>query len=81
MPGWQLWYDYDKLTRIPDSIASFPDDYICYKGENNQAENLHTIGSGEFSQGIYGTAWGQTRVDMDAFSPAARVRLRIPNSR
>lgn len=68
MPGWQLWYDYDKLTRIPDSIASFPNDYICYK-KNNQAENLHTIGSGEFSQGIYGTAWGQTRVDMDAFSP------------
>ena len=82
MPGWQLWYDYDQLTRIPDSIASFPDDYICYKdkGENNQVKNLHTIGSGEFTQGIYGTAWGQTRVDMDAYSPAARVRLRIPNN-
>ena len=81
MPGWQLWYDYDQLTRIPDSIASFPDDYICYKdkGENNQVKNLHTIGSGEFSQGIYGTAWGQTRVDIDAYSPAARVRLRIPS--
>lgn len=79
MPGWQLWYDYDKLTRIPDSIASFPDDYICYKGENNQAENLHIIGSGEFSQGIYGTAWGQTRVDIDTLSPAARVRLSIPS--
>ena len=82
MPGWQLWYDYDQLTRIPDSIASFPKDYICYKdkGENNQVKNLHTIGSGEFTQGIYGTAWGQTRVDMDAYSPAARVRLRIPNN-
>lgn len=79
MPGWQLWYDYDKLTRIPDSIASFPDDYICYK-KNNQAENLHTIGSGEFSQGIYGTAWGQTNVDNDTLSPAARVRLRIPSN-
>ena len=82
MPGWQLWYDYDKLTRIPDSIASFPDDYICYKdkGENNQVKNLHIIGSGEFSQGIYGTAWGQTNVDNDTLSPAARVRLRIPNN-
>lgn len=80
MPGWQLWYDYDKLTRIPDSIASFPNDYICYKGKNNQAENLHTIGSGEFSQGIYGTAWGQTTVDIDALSPAARVRLSIPSN-
>lgn len=81
MPGWQLWYDYDKLTRIPDSIASFPDDYICYKdkGENNQVKNLHIIGSGEFSQGIYGTAWGKTNVDNDTLSPAARVRLRIPS--
>ena len=79
MPGWQLWYDYDKLTRIPDSIASFPDDYICYKGANNNAENLHIIGSGEFSQGIYGTAWGQARVDIDTLSPAARVRLSIPS--
>lgn len=82
MPGWQLWYDYDQLTRIPDSIASFPKDYICYKdkGENNQVKNLHTIGSGEFTQGIYGTAWGKTNVDNDTLSPAARVRLRIPNN-
>lgn len=82
MPGWQLWYDYDQLTRIPDSIASFPDAYICYKdkGENNQVKNLHTIGSGEFTQGIYGTAWGKTNVDNDTLSPAARVRLRIPNN-
>lgn len=81
MPGWQLWYDYDQLTRIPDSIASFPDDYICYKdkGENNQVKNLHTIGSGEFTQGIYGTAWGKTNVDNDTLSPAARVRLSIPS--
>ncbi|MDY2942598.1 MAG: T9SS type A sorting domain-containing protein [Paludibacteraceae bacterium] len=79
MSGWQLWYDYDKLTRIPDSIASFPDDYICYKGTNNKAETLHIIGSGEFSQGIYGTAWVATTVDKDTLSPVARVRLSIPS--
>ncbi|MGN1239831.1 MAG: InlB B-repeat-containing protein, partial [Paludibacteraceae bacterium] len=78
MPGWQLWYDYDKLTRIPDSIASFPNDYLCYKGKDNNADNLHLIGSGEFSQGIYGTAWGIALGEADDSSPVARVRLTIP---
>lgn len=80
MPGWQLWYDYDQLTRIPDSIAAFPTDYICYKGANNKAENLHIIGAGEFSQGIYGTAWRNFYTDIDTLSPVARVRLHIPSN-